>query len=238
MNTVGNSPPTNLLEILSYFYWKGLILMQYSTFISLAVILLLYKPAHCQSKSIFVGEIHGVVLDSFKKKEIIPYEQFKFSAISAGKHRIEIRLYETGFPSLNIVCTVLTYDTAFNRDVYIVPIYPDSSEKPRKVAASQENLKSIFRELVENGIFSVESINRDSIKSNYRPMYLTPSGVDTTGEFWVSDGSFYFLEYKVDKYYDQQVFVNPEAYSDYYRDNQMLRRQKEIVLAIRAGIKY
>jgi hypothetical protein len=212
--------------------------MKYSTSITLASIFFLFQPVHSQSKSIFIGEIHGAILDSFKRKEVIPYEQFKFPPISASRHRIEIRLYEWGFPMLNVICTILTHDTVFNRTVYSIPLYPDSLEKPEQKIVSQNNLDSIFGETVKSGIFSIESINRDEIKKNYHPMYITSSGLDTTGRIIVNDGSFYFLEYKVDKYYNQEVFDNPETYSDYYRDNQMLRRQKEIVSSIRAGIDY
>jgi len=193
-------------------------------------------PAFSQKKEIFVGEIHGRILDSFKRDEIIPYKEFKLPQISASKHRIEIRLYETGFPMRNVICTILTYDTGFKRTVYSVPLFADSLEKPQQVAVTRDNLDSTFDEMVKSGIFSIESINQDEIKKNYRPMLLEPGGLVTAGLFAVDDGVHYFLEYKVDKYYDQEFFDNPEAYNQYHRDNQTLRRQKEIVAAIKAGI--
>lgn len=192
--------------------------------------------ATSQRKEIFVGEIHGETLDSFKMVEIIAHKEFKFPNISVSKHRIEIRLYETGSTMPNIICTILTYDTGFMRIAYRVPLYADSAEKAIKIAVPQNNLDSIFDEIVKSGIFSVESINEDAIKKNYRPMSLESSGLDTISGFSVSDGVHYFLEYKVDKYYDQEFFDNPEAYSRRYRDNQTLRRQNEIVAAINAGI--
>jgi hypothetical protein len=94
----------------------------------------------------------------------------------------------------------------------------------------------IFEKTVASGIFTITTINRGEIKIGYQPMILSPNGLDTTGMFYVRDGAWYFLEFKIDKYYDQEFFENPEAFSNFYKDNQTLRRQKEIVAALTDGI--
>jgi hypothetical protein len=193
--------------------------------------------AFSQNRELFVGEIHGKVLDSFKKNEIVPYKNFG-PPISASAHRIEIRLYETELPMGSVLCTILTFDTIFKRTVARLRSYDDSSEVPEVRVVSQKGLDEIFEKIVSSGIFSITMINRGEVKIGYQPMILSPKGLDTTGTFHVSDGALYFLEFKVDKYYDQEFFENPAAFSDFYKDNQTLRRQKEIVTALTDGIYY
>jgi hypothetical protein len=212
--------------------------MKYLKWFILQFFLFVIQPVFSQGKALFVGEIDGAILGSFKREEIILYPQFKFPPISTSEHRIEIRLYQWGFPMMHVICTIFTYDTSFSRNVYSIPFYPESGDKPEQIASSKTNLDSVFSEMVKAGIFSIRAVDRYEIKKSYHPMYVNSSGLDTTGTITVSDGPNYFLEFKVDKYYRQEIFDNPEAFSEYYRDNQMLRRQKEIVLAIWYGIKH
>jgi|SRR5580692_3147440 hypothetical protein len=186
------------------------------------------------NKALFVGEVNGRTVDSFKRHEIIPYKNFRLQPISASTNRIEIRLYELDFP-FRLMAYILTYDTIFNRQVLELKSYDDSSEGPEEFEVHQDGLDVIFDKIVSSGIFSITSINRGEIKKGYRPMVLRPQGLDTTGDFWVHDGATYFLEFKVDKFYDQEFFENPDVFSDFYKDNQTLRRQKEIVMALSQG---
>jgi hypothetical protein len=128
------------------------------------------------------------------------------------------------------------YDTVFRRSAFILPLYRDSLTKPKIIPAVQADLDSVFDRLVSRGIFSIESEDDYDIFDGYKPQIFDSSGLHKAPKIGVNDGTSYFLEFKVDKYYDQESFWNPEVLVKIYKDNQMIRRQNDIVAALKEGL--
>lgn len=190
-----------------------------------------------QEKTIFLGEIKGHPLELFTRNSV-KHENSGLPDIKSSPYKIEIRLYEEDALMGFSFCTILYFDTAFKRKAYFLPFFNDSLAKAKEIKILYSNTDSIFQILVRNGIFSIQSLDEDSIKNNYHPKILTLHGLDSSSSMSVDDGASYLLEYKVDTYFDQALFSNSDYYSEYYMDHILLRRQAGILAAIKTGIDY
>jgi hypothetical protein len=189
-----------------------------------------------QQDPIFVGEIRGQTLESFNKNAK-PQKELNLPNITSSPYRIEIRLYEAGNLGLS-VCTVLYLDTIFRRRAYRADRNTNNPAKVKPPIVPNNDADSIFQILVSNGIFSIQSLDFDSFGKKYIPKVLTSQGLAKSKYTFIDDGVEYVLEYKIDNFYGQIFFENARDYSNIYKDNQLLRRQKEIVSAITTGIEY
>ncbi len=190
-----------------------------------------------QEKPIFLGEIKGHPLLAFTRDRV-KHEGPDLPDITSSPYKIEIRLYEMDALMGFSFCTVLYFDTAFKRKAYSLRLFNDSLTKPKEIKIIYSNADSIFQVLVRNGIFSIQSLNEDSIMNNYHPQTLTLHGLDSSSSMSVDDGASYLVEYKVDGYFGQASFANSDYYSEYYRDHILLRRQAGIIAAIKTGVDY
>jgi hypothetical protein len=225
--------------------WLQLFMTRYSYSIILSLLITLTFDVDAQNQSSFrfVGQINGVSKDSFQKNDIDVYPSIPLPKLTQSVYDIEIRLYETDFPMGLTYCTIIYLDTILKRKGFMnVTWEKGNPSKMKPVSFSNSfNVDSIFAILIENGIFSLEDIDPmlfdNKLPANYSPNNLTKQGnIEKVPTISVRDGVYYLLEFKVgDLFNSHSSFINPESFHRYYHDNQILRRQSEISLAMTCG---
>jgi hypothetical protein len=199
--------------------------------------------AQSQEKFRFVGQVNGISKDSFEKNETNLYPSIPLPKLTQSPYSFEIRLYETDILMAETYCTIIYIDTTLKRKGFMNTAWEiDSTSKVKPVRfSSLFNLDSLFSVLIKNGIFNLEDIDPKlfdkKFPPDYSPYILTDKGtLVKDGTTYVRDGAYYFLEFKVGNLFNlHSSFINPTAFYNIYPDNQILRRQSEISLAITCG---
>ncbi len=215
---------------------------RYLIIILLQCLLSFDTKAQDQNAIRFLGQINGIVKDSFEKNDDF-YPSIHLPKLTKSPYAIEIRLYETDLPMGWTYCTIIYLDTILKRKGFMGETWEmDSTSNLKPVSFSNSiNLDSLFNILVKNGIFNLEDIDPalfdNKLPSNYVPYILTKKGnLQKAPTVYVRDGVYYLLEYKVGNLFNwRSSFINPDTFYRFFPDNQTLRRQSEISSAITCG---
>jgi hypothetical protein len=208
---------------------------------ALFILLVLALSAQTKDKTIFVG---NVISDTttFRSNNY----RLELPSILKSKNKIEIRLISS--PSSENIneyanYTILIFnkkwdakfyyyepDTTrlFPMDVHAKYHYykPDTTHLFFKNINSKTDLDTIFSRLVSNNIFSLPNqINLKTEKYEFNP---------ETNEFMssiikVTDGTCYYVEFKVGDFYRRYSYCNPYSYADFYPQVHELRDFANIV---------
>ncbi|MCU0351907.1 MAG: hypothetical protein MUF43_13935 [Flavobacterium sp.] len=159
--------------------------------------------------------------------------------ITESRNKIEIRLYETYFLAGLTYCTTLYLDTTFkvNRTKYW-RYYDSKKYQPKEINTIDVIVPSkVFSVLITNGIFSLPNKKWNETLSESKPKELTQNGLTDVNFLVIADGVGYTIEFKVDSIFNRISFSNADTYFKAYPDNQLFRRQYEIIKALGAGFK-
>ena len=174
--------------------------------------------AQTKDKTIFVG---NVISDTttFRSNDY----RTALTPILKSKNKIEIRFITS--PSFDYTnYTILTFNKKWSAKYYYYKTATDSLLS--KDINAKINIDTIFSRLVSNNIFSLPDQNSLKTKKyEYNP---------ETNEFIgsgmsVSDGTCYYLEYKVGDFYRRYRYCNPDSYADFYPQVYELRNFANIV---------
>ncbi len=196
-----------------------------------------YYYSSAQTPYINLGEVNRNDSSTYLKITKAAYGTCYETRLEKSPYKIHIQLSLRSFPEENIE---LYYDTAFKMK-YELYTY-DGNDKGESALEKMvtdfpaHKIDSIFSILVANGIFSLPAIATNKIMEQYSPLELTPEGVKEGFKTGVADGSHYILDWKVDSYYGQLIFDNPDAYLAHHPDIMIFKRQDAIVRAFRSII--
>jgi len=185
---------------------------------SIFILILSTLTAQTEDKTMFVG---NVISDTttFKSNNY----RSALTSILRSNYKIEIRFIAS--PSFRYTnYTVLTYDNTWRAKYYYYT--PDTNALLSKDIKSKTTIDTIFSRLVLNNIFALP--DQDSLKTGkyeYNPETdeLIGSGMS------VCDGTCYFIEFKVGKYFRRYSYCNPVSYADFYPQVYELRNFVNIV---------
>ncbi len=199
----------------------------------LLLVLLANLTYHCfgqQDNRIQLGQVIGKPIKEFRVGRG-DYENridsaLKLEDITKSKYLIEIRVYED--PSLfpTKACTVLYYDTAFHltRFLSLNASWEEKYKVEATVPLSKINPKTIFNQLTELGIFSLNN-NEVPIETLYT--LIDNKVVKFGGLCGTTDGTGYRFLTKVGDIFNE-TFVRNSAQLLCDPSDQMLQRKLKI----------
>jgi hypothetical protein len=234
----------------------------FTSFIIFLFLAIIFSPAYGQKKgrlspdsirglaaeyenSIYLGVVSGKNANTYNSGRNLGYDTiFKLVPLTKSENKIEIRFYTFNSWSDNSYCTILSYDTAFKITRIKHTYYIDSIKqtidynKPSNTILSvKTNPDSLFKKLVENGIFSLTQFNQKDY-SNYKAKVLTKNGIkDGLYIRGVLDGVDFQLEFKVDTIFNSIYMNNPHLYFEANPDYELIRRYKEISELLLSGFE-
>jgi hypothetical protein len=189
--------------------------------------------------NIYIGAVTGQSKSAFIKSKSTLAKTIGLTEITESRNKIEIRLYETYFLAGLTYCTTLYFDTTFKviRSKYW-QYYDSTKYQPKETNPLNAIIPAkAFSVLITNGIFSLPNKKWNEALKESNPKEFRKKGLADADFLVVADGVGYTIEYKIDSLYNCIKFSNPETYFKVYPDNQLFRRQYEIIKAIGAGFE-
>ena len=186
------------------------------------------------TQKIYFGEVKGISIEKYDSLYKARYStKFESRSLAKSPYKMEARIMcNGGFPipwaRHNCVCVYL--DTIIKIKFFDDSYYNYKESLPKH----RLNADSIYDKLIENGIFSLTSID-NAADSNYRVLILTKNKLleRKFEEMKIDDGWGCTIEYKVENIYNIISFGNPGLDYRSYPDNQILRRQYEIAKLVK-----
>lgn len=174
-------------------------------------------------------------LDSTQKAYNIHYID---GLINESKYLIDITLSVSGYPNLASEEARFYWDTTFKLYYVIHHIMDDRgcfTKHDTTYAPRTMSLDSLFSKLIEQGLFNLPLISTENVVNSWNAIYTSKTGAFGENRVRVSDGNEYVLTFKVKDCFGQYIFNNPDAYSRFYIDNTIFRRQDAIVKILMAS---
>jgi hypothetical protein len=207
------------------------------------LLLLLQAPSYGQYNDdyyLYVGKVDGQTkadfLKGFDEYDVKRDSLLEIKPITQSEYQIEIRLYETPSAMSVTTCTVLYYDYSFKikRSMKVsggwdknwFPIIGNPLDKV--------NADSVFKKLVNNGIFSLPEFSPEN-----NSQILTKRGlIKSNAVCGVTDGCRYYIQIKLNDVYKKIYFSDMEAAQlACFPDNHITKRKKAIVEELKSNAR-
>jgi hypothetical protein len=184
--------------------------------ISILILTVSTLTAQTKDKTIFVG---NVISDTTTFRNID--NRTALTPILKSENKIEIRFITSPSsenPNEYTNYKILTFNKKWSAKYYYYK--PDTNYWFSKDINSQIDIDTIFSRLVSNNIFSLP--DQKSLKTEKLEY------IPETNEFigWimkVTDGTCYYIEFKVGDFYRRYCYCNPNNYADFYPQVHELR---------------
>lgn len=178
--------------------------------------------AQIKDKTIFVG---NVISDTTTFRS--NYYRTALTSILKSKNKIEIRfIVSPSFENTNEYTnyTILTFNKKWSAKYYYYK--PDTNNLFSKDINAKIDIDTIFHRLVSNNIFSLP--DQDSLKTE-KYKYNPETNEFIGSRIAVTDGTCYYIEFKVGDFYRRYSYCNPNNYADFYPQVYELRSFANIV---------